>query len=167
MWNIFFNYVFFFSKKFVIIKKNYFKLKKNPCKFRRGCLFSRERHLKFFQIYTKCNCEIECISNYTHSKCGCVQFHMPRDRSTRICGANDMTCYNKAHYDLLQRNLEEEIHGKVKQKCNCLPACNSLEYDAYVSDVLFNWKDHMKASKESVAHLNKWVWTRFYGMHFL
>lgn len=83
---------------------------------------------------------------------------MPRNRTTRICGADDMDCCNRAQYEMLEKKLKQEIKGEsdvdTEKKCDCLPVCNSLEYDAGVTDVLFNWKDHMKASKESMAHLN-------------
>jgi amiloride-sensitive sodium channel len=44
----------------------------------RNCLFSNERSLKYYKIYTQRNCEIECLANYTLNKCGCVSFYMPR-----------------------------------------------------------------------------------------
>ncbi|XP_031622961.1 pickpocket protein 28-like [Contarinia nasturtii] len=44
----------------------------------RRCFFESERKLKFFNIYTKSNCEHECLANYTITECGCVIFSMPR-----------------------------------------------------------------------------------------
>lgn len=44
----------------------------------RGCYYSNERQLKFFNEYTQRNCELECISNITMHKCGCVKFSTPR-----------------------------------------------------------------------------------------
>lgn len=44
---------------------------------RRGCYFNDERRLRFFKTYTKNNCDIECLANFTLSHCGCVQFSMP------------------------------------------------------------------------------------------
>lgn len=46
---------------------------------KRNCYFSDEKHLKFYKIYTKQNCIIECIVNYTLQKCGCGPFYMPRE----------------------------------------------------------------------------------------
>lgn len=43
----------------------------------RQCFFQSDRQLQFYKIYTKINCEQECLSNYTESKCGCVGFYMP------------------------------------------------------------------------------------------
>lgn len=51
---------------------------------RRQCYFQKERHLRYFNIYSQTNCELECLANFTLSKCGCVKFSMPREyRSLR------------------------------------------------------------------------------------
>lgn len=44
---------------------------------RRQCYFEWERYLKYFRIYTQRNCELECITNATVKRCGCVSFAMP------------------------------------------------------------------------------------------
>jgi len=36
----------------------------------------REKALKYFKLYTKNNCLVECLANQTLSECGCVQFFM-------------------------------------------------------------------------------------------
>lgn len=43
----------------------------------RQCFFNSERQLKFFKVYTKSNCEHECLANFTRKMCGCVKFVMP------------------------------------------------------------------------------------------
>lgn len=43
----------------------------------RKCHFVYEHKLRFFHHYTQQNCELECLSNYTLQKCGCVHFSMP------------------------------------------------------------------------------------------
>lgn len=48
----------------------------------RNCYFDRERKLKYFREYTQYNCELECLSNFTLAKCGCVKFSMPRTVQT-------------------------------------------------------------------------------------
>lgn len=45
---------------------------------RRQCFFDSERYLRFFNVYTQRNCELECLSNFTKIECGCVKFSMPR-----------------------------------------------------------------------------------------
>lgn len=44
----------------------------------RRCFFHSERNLKYFQVYTKKNCELECLSNITAKICGCVPYWLPR-----------------------------------------------------------------------------------------
>lgn len=44
---------------------------------RRQCFFDSERSLRFFKVYTQRNCELECLSNFTKSECGCVKFSLP------------------------------------------------------------------------------------------
>lgn len=43
----------------------------------RQCFFNSEHKLRFYRQYTKNNCELECLVNFTHSRCGCVHFAMP------------------------------------------------------------------------------------------
>lgn len=43
----------------------------------RKCFFRWERQLRFFRIYSRANCESECLANYTLDACGCVKFSMP------------------------------------------------------------------------------------------
>lgn len=45
---------------------------------RRSCYYTDERYLKFYKIYTQNNCDLECLTNFTLSYCGCVKFSMPR-----------------------------------------------------------------------------------------
>lgn len=43
----------------------------------RQCYYETERYLRFFRVYTQRNCEMECITNYTVTKCGCSAFYLP------------------------------------------------------------------------------------------
>lgn len=51
-------------------------LRKYPIE-KRLCYFNSERQLNFFKFYSINNCKIECLTNYTLQKCGCVKFNMP------------------------------------------------------------------------------------------
>lgn len=42
---------------------------------KRHCYFQNERKLKFFKVYTKKNCMLECQSSYALEQCGCVPFY--------------------------------------------------------------------------------------------
>lgn len=43
---------------------------------KRNCLLHNERKLKHFRIYTKNNCELECLSLAADEACGCVPFYL-------------------------------------------------------------------------------------------
>lgn len=45
----------------------------------RQCYYSSERSLMFYRLYTKNNCEHECLANFTKIECGCVKFSMPSE----------------------------------------------------------------------------------------
>lgn len=96
-----------------------------------------ERQLKYFQMYTKSNCELECLSNYTMGKCGCVKFSMIRDATMPICGIPFIPCYNTAikefEYQTLKRNPNHVI-----AKCNCMVGCNYVKYDFTFSETDYN-----------------------------
>jgi hypothetical protein len=43
---------------------------------RRQCYLKHEKSLNFFKIYTKKNCEQECLNSQLISRCGCVPFYI-------------------------------------------------------------------------------------------
>lgn len=42
----------------------------------RNCFVKKEKKLKFFKIYTRVNCEHECLSEAMLQACGCVPFYI-------------------------------------------------------------------------------------------
>ncbi|XP_031627361.1 pickpocket protein 28-like [Contarinia nasturtii] len=90
----------------------------------RQCFYQSERQLRFFKIYTKYNCNMECIANFIQMECGCVKFNMPRDKNTKICGVKLRKCYGNAQFSFQGRT------GRLfRAKCNCMEACTEIEYD--------------------------------------
>jgi len=97
-----------------------------------------EKELKYFKLYTKNNCFVECLANQTLAECGCVQFYMLSkfqscaikdddatlerfflgESGTEICGINDMICYQRVEEKVNSNNL-----------CECYPACDELTYN--------------------------------------
>lgn len=47
----------------------------------RKCFYADERRLRFFKIYTRVNCEFECLAIFTKTMCECVKFSMPSMRT--------------------------------------------------------------------------------------
>lgn len=132
---------------------------------KRQCYFDGEKPLKFFKMYTQSNCELECLTEYTKSMCGCVKFSMPHSNDTRVCFYDDRYCYTEALSffnfqniaDILKKeqlnfdgHFEEDIFSDLtitdmnindsnsRTQCDCLPACTSLQYDAEISQNLLN-----------------------------
>lgn len=100
---------------------------------KRHCFIDGEKKLIFFKIYTKANCENECLSRAALEKCGCVPFYMirkfavgsirfltlklPGSPHDRICGVFDRNCYS-----LIERDFD------VSSNCQCFDRCGSVRY---------------------------------------
>ncbi|XP_055528659.1 pickpocket protein 28-like [Wyeomyia smithii] len=119
---------------------------------RRQCYFNHERRLKYFQVYTQQNCKLECITNYTLNLCKCVKFSMPRDSQTEVCGASQIECYNDAEDRLTAEEVRYSVGKRNNQpsKCDCLPACTSVQYDAEISQADFDWKNLFRSFKQPI-----------------
>lgn len=121
----------------------------------RQCFFSDEKKLKFFKIYSKTSCELECLADYTLSTCGCVKFSMPRDNETKVCNHLQLECIEESETNFTLRELKLQLLKKeIKQNkklgkatkhnedlekiCKCLPSCTSIRYDAEILQTDFN-----------------------------
>ncbi|XP_044262688.1 pickpocket protein 28-like [Tribolium madens] len=107
---------------------------KNYAPHRRKCFYSYERPLKFFKIYTKQNCDTECLANFTLKRCGCVPFYMPFEKSTPICGYSNFVCKSRARNILLDMEMVSEVEKSSDlTDCDCLPSCTTIKYNLEVS----------------------------------
>lgn len=88
----------------------------------RSCYIEGEKYLRFFQVYTEKNCEVECFSNTTNTECGCVPFYIARDKEAKVCSIFDSKCVENIKFSLLH-SVDES-----KKKCGCLVACDSVSY---------------------------------------
>ncbi|KAG5673242.1 hypothetical protein PVAND_003305 [Polypedilum vanderplanki] len=86
--------------------------------FKCNCFHPDERQLKIFKVYTKNNCLVECLTESMIEKCGCVEFFMIRNFTTRICSASEKKCFDRA-----KREFENHLHH-----CNCLEPCTYIKY---------------------------------------
>ncbi|XP_060654838.1 pickpocket protein 28 [Drosophila nasuta] len=112
---------------------------------RRQCYFQDERHLRYFNIYSQSNCELECLANYTLKVCECVKFSMPRNMNAPVCGAGRLQCYNDAEDELLLKEFQQGMsqdgeNTRAETDCNCLPSCTSIAYEAEISQADFDYK---------------------------
>lgn len=121
---------------------------------RRQCFLNGERYLKFFKIYTQNNCELECLTNFTYNKCGCVKFSMPRTMDMPVCGEDKIYCYDRAEDDLLFKEFNEglkttDFNYRGETECNCMPACTSLVYNTEISQANFDLEDMLNAAGDT------------------
>lgn len=95
---------------------------------KRNCYFKDERSLKFFKIYSKSNCERECLTMVTYQKCSCVPFYYIRNKTMNVCDIAGFICAWK-YMNLDYINYEYTDLYKTNGICNCLSACDSISYD--------------------------------------
>ncbi|KAM7342300.1 pickpocket protein 28-like [Cochliomyia hominivorax] len=120
---------------------------------KRHCYFAKERYLRYFKSYSQSNCETECLSNFTINTCGCAKFWMPKPRDTPICGLADVECYKQAAEEMnsiiAEQHKQKLIDPKVKVMCDCLPSCNSLEYNFEISKGYLYVEKYEQAARET------------------
>lgn len=124
---------------------------------RRQCFLSHERLLRFFKVYSESNCQLECLANFTLTKCGCVKFSMPRSLDMPVCGEEKIYCYDRAERELLVRefrrvrslNVAGETPKGAETACNCMPACTSLIYNTEISQANFDLDEMLAAEGDT------------------
>ncbi|CAG9808827.1 unnamed protein product [Chironomus riparius] len=84
----------------------------------RNCYLDSEKRLKFFKKYTIANCIQECLTDFMIKSCGCAEFFMIRNVTTRICSASEEECYLSARNGFLSSQSD----------CGCLSPCNHIKY---------------------------------------
>ncbi|XP_068914209.1 pickpocket protein 28-like [Tenebrio molitor] len=115
----------------------------------RKCYLSREKQLAFYRRYSQINCLTECLSNFTVELCGCAPYYLPRNRSTKICGAVKLECVSDAKDQFEIDTLEDTMHLENfdydfdfhQSACDCKPFCAELKYAVDVSVSEWDWHD--------------------------
>ncbi|XP_070504562.1 uncharacterized protein [Chironomus tepperi] len=92
----------------------------------RNCYLENEHELKFFKVYTKVNCEQECLSNLMFSKCNCVEYFMIRNSTTPVCPSSEKKCI-----DMIRAEFEEN-----RSACGCLQPCEYVKYNLEVEETM-------------------------------
>ena len=101
---------------------------------RRQCYLSCDRSLRFFRVYTQDNCNLECLTNYTMLRCGCVRFSMVRSEDMPVCETNQISCMQDAETELLEMGvLDDENETNFHTECDCMPGCTSVDYDVEIT----------------------------------
>ncbi|XP_017026962.1 pickpocket protein 28 [Drosophila kikkawai] len=88
----------------------------------RQCLFKNEKDLIFYSIYTRLNCENECLAAYLYDNCACIPYDYPQIYSNATtCTMRDAHCVRRAQKAAIRQ-------GEVKCLSQCLPSCFDLNY---------------------------------------
>ncbi|CAG9863464.1 unnamed protein product [Phyllotreta striolata] len=127
---------------------------------KRECYFPNEKKLRFFKLYTAKNCQLECQTNYTLRFCDCVNFFMPRENGTKMCGISKLGCMQKAYFsfrlgDNLRNKLGDRFQTNERAKkllkrykgCDCLPTCTDLTYNVVTSQSPWDVMESIKAER--------------------
>jgi len=105
----------------------------------RGCYFEDERSLQLFQVYTRRNCEMECMINYTIAYQGCVPYFFLKTPNITVCGS-DVT-------NIAWQQIANYLNDLVEQsKCLCLDQCNSIDYNIEIIDTKIADRDTLEMS---------------------
>lgn len=148
----------------------------------RECFYHYERQLRFFKQYTKQNCISECEANITKMICGCVKFSMPRmlikflsikkinfshrwflqflipgDKNTKICGEAKIRCYKEIYQDA----------ALLISQCNCLPSCSSVGYEKKLDRTKLSMKIDGVVDKSSTNDHGYEICNIFHMIFFL
>jgi acid-sensing ion channel, other len=86
----------------------------------RGCYFPGERKLRYFQVYTRKNCEFECLSDMMgmDTKLNCTPYFVIRDQESEVC----------SYLNKLDMDLQLILAMRNVSKCGCLHECESIKY---------------------------------------
>ncbi|KAJ3647274.1 hypothetical protein Zmor_024797 [Zophobas morio] len=124
---------------------------------KRKCFMHDERPLQYFKFYSQPNCLLECQTNYTLKKCGCVQYFMPRNNKTAICGNGLSKCVEQAESELKEKELESRLGGK--RFCDCRPACTNMKFSVETSHSDFYFKEYFETHTQKMNEKNGTYWS--------
>jgi acid-sensing ion channel, other len=88
---------------------------------KRGCFFEGEKKLKYFKVYTRRNCESECLADKLQfiPLINCTPFYMVRSDSMNYCDYRN-------EYRLT--GIIYTIQNRKRLNCFCLDECDSIKY---------------------------------------
>ncbi|XP_067634317.1 pickpocket protein 28 [Eurosta solidaginis] len=119
---------------------------------KRQCYFNDERYLRYFRFYSQSNCQVECLTNFTISKCGCAKFWMPKPNEVPVCNVEDIDCYVSAESELSiliqNQTVQALMDPSMKIICDCMPACTSLDYNVEISSARYDFAKTIQAFRE-------------------
>lgn len=108
-------------------------------------------------------CNFQCQASVTFVFVEfCERFQFPfgnfnlEDNRTKICGAAKVNCYQMAEKRLFGEDVMDGVKDDVvklfREKCNCLPACTSIFYDADIDRAKLDWDAVLNTYKDREFH---------------
>lgn len=81
--------------------------------------------------------------------------HFVGEKSSRICGAASVRCYETAELKLFGEDvidgLQDTEAKSFREKCKCLPGCTSIIYDGEIDRAKFDPVATAKSFKSSLG----------------
>jgi acid-sensing ion channel, other len=116
---------------------------------KRGCYFQGEKQLKYFNFYTRRNCESECLVDalYKNVKINCTPYYMVRSDSM------DFYDYRNEYLMNVQIFLTTQKRFSFFDDCGCLDPCDSINFSFEI--VTYN----RAKSNESIEDVNDFTET--------
>lgn len=108
----------------------------------RQCFNKGERKLKYFKIYNKNNCELECSLNMTVKFYNCSTIILP------IIGDYEMCNFAKHNV-----SIASFWEMPLNNRCNCLPNCESIIYNIELNNYKTDIANYHKVCNRISADL--------------
>ena len=98
---------------------------------KRNCYFEGEKVLKMFKIYSRKNCEMECLADFylQNDKTECVPYYVLRNISNPICPIYKYYQVTFRLFDFYQKDFRFSYSKAYLDTCGCLDTCNDVQYN--------------------------------------
>jgi amiloride-sensitive sodium channel len=97
---------------------------------KRNCYFEGEKELKMFKIYTRRNCEMECLAEYyfQENRTQCVPYYVLRNETHPICPVHKTYQVIFRLFNFYQHDYRSSYDKAYIETCGCLDTCNDVQY---------------------------------------
>lgn len=72
------------------------------------------------------------------------------------CGLAEVSCYNQAEIEMnliiSNQTKQKTVDPSVAIMCDCIPACNSLDYNFEISRSYFDFEKTVLAQRDEYEH---------------
>lgn len=93
-------------------------------------------------------------------------YHFVGDKITKICGIGSGECYVDAEKKLFGEDIIDEFSNDTvkfyRENCNCLPACTSIRYEAFIDRTKFDYPRILK--KMGASNSSKYISSKIFSI---